>query len=103
MDWSRKHVSELVSVCKMCEEDTALTSAQRTGFAKTYSLASRLASLPNAGGSANIVTTITMACGACHGAFQFQCPGRTDRQQPCQLVQERTRRPNCSKEVDRPT
>jgi hypothetical protein len=101
MDWCRKHVAELVSVCKLYEDDTALTSAQRTAFAKTYSLASRLASLPNAGGSANIVTAKTMACSACHGAFQFQCASRTDWQQPCRLVQERTRQSYC-KDQERP-
>lgn len=95
-------MSELVSVCKLCAEDAELSTAQRAGFAKTYSLASRLTSLPNAGGSANIVTAITMACSACHGAFQFQCAGRTDWQQPCRLVQERTRRAN-REEVERPT
>jgi hypothetical protein len=94
-------MSELVSVCNLCAEDTALSTAQRTGFAKTYSLASRFASLPNAGGSANIVTAIAMACGACRGAFQYQCSGRTDWQQACQLVQERTRRAN-REEVEPP-
>jgi hypothetical protein len=65
----------------------ALSSVQQKAFAMTNLLARQFTSLPNAGGSANIVAAMTMACGACHGAFQFQCPGRTDWQQPCRLVQ----------------
>ena len=93
MDWSRKHLSELVSVCKLCEEDVSLSTAQRMAFARTYSLAKQFISLPNAGGARNISTTIAMTCDACHGAFQYDCPGRTDWQHPCRLVRERAGQP----------
>ena len=90
MDWARKHLSELVSVCRLCEEDAALTDAQRAAFAGIYSLAGQFTSLPNAGGQRNVATTIVIVCRACRSSFRYTCPGRTDWQQPCRLVQERT-------------
>lgn len=93
MDWARKHLSELVSVCRSCEEDTTLSSSQQAAFAGIYALAGRFTSLPKAGGQRNVATTVGIVCRACRGSFQYKCPGRTDWQQPCRLVQERTRPP----------
>lgn len=87
MDWRRKHLCALASVCKDCIEDPALTISQRSEFAETYRLAKRFASFPNAGDVKNVTAAIAMACGACQAAFDHRCAGRYDWQQPCPLMQ----------------
>ncbi len=90
MDWPRKHLSELVTVRRVCEADTTLSSSQQAAFAGIYELAGRFTSLPNAGGQRNVATTVAIVCRSCGSSFRYTCSGRTDWQQPCRLVQERT-------------
>ena len=74
MDWARKHLSELVSVCRLCEADSTLSSSQQAAFAGIYELAGRFTSLPNAGGQRNVATTVVIQ------ALFYQATNRTPGQ-----------------------
>ena len=88
MDWARKHMVELSSACKKCIEDPTLSMNQRDLFSEIYALAKPISSIPSAGGSINLSIVIAMACGACQGAYHFECTGRYAWNQTCLLLEK---------------
>ena len=88
MDWARKHMVELSSACKKCIQDPTLSMNQRDLFSEIYALAKPIASIPNAGGSNNLSLVITMVCGACRGAYLFECRGRYAWRETCLLLEK---------------
>ena len=88
MDWARKHMVELSGACKKCIRDPALSMNQRDLFSEIYALAKTISSIPSAGGRKNLSTVIVMACGACQGAYHFECTGRNAWNQTCLLLEK---------------
>lgn len=87
MDWSRKHLCDLVGVCKECRNDTALRTRQRKAFADAHEFSKRISSLPNAGDASQILAAIAQSCGGCQSAFKPECRGRTEWHQTYPLIQ----------------
>ena len=85
-DWSRKHLCDLVSVCKRSEADPTLTIAHQKAFAGAYAHAKQFECFPNAGGTHNLVAIVTMVCAACRSTSRHQCSGRSHWDSPCQLL-----------------
>ena len=89
MNWRRKHLCEIASVCKGYSEDPELSDMDRAAFAELHIFAQRHSSLPDAGGTQNIGSVITKTCGVCQAALLHECSGRTCWQQPCLLMHPR--------------
>lgn len=91
VDWGRKHMCDIAHTCGACAADTGIAAAQRGTFAEIYAAIKHDARLPSGGGWKRIGRAVVALCGACRGAELHSCSGRTVLQQPCRLVQQRTR------------
>lgn len=86
MDWRRKHLCDLVSVCGKYQVDQDLAPAQRKTFAAVRQAVKQLASLPQAGGAAQVAAVIAQLCAACLSTARHPCPGRSEWRDPCVLM-----------------
>ena len=87
MGWIRKHICDLAGVFKVFGADDSLTLEQRKKFVEAYAFAKHYTSIPNAGGTRNVTTVISMGCSACKEVLHHDCIGRDDWKQSCKLMQ----------------
>lgn len=87
MDWSRKHICSLASLCREALYDETTPSNQRAKFAVVFQLAKEFSTCPQAGGFEGVHQVLVAMCDLCREFSLQDCAGRCTWQEECGFME----------------